>query len=62
MKISRRDFFKCPMDDGAGAYVTNTLNNTVSVVDTTAYRVAATVPVGQAPNGISYWYITGGMP
>ena len=34
------------------AYVTNSGNNTVSVVDTATNSVAATIPVGWAPVGI----------
>jgi len=49
-------------DDGAWAYVTNTKDNTLSVVDTKARRVQATIPVGGAPNGVSHLHAGGGMP
>ena len=48
--------------DGATAYVTNSSDNTVSIINTATGQVTAEVPVGQKPNGISYWYRTGGMP
>lgn len=40
--------------DGAFAYVTNQQDNSVSVVDLAMGEVVATLPVGAAPNGISY--------
>lgn len=49
-------------DDGLTAFVTNVADNTVSVVDTTARRAVATIAVGEAPNGISHWHVSGGMP
>lgn len=49
-------------DDGRFAYVTNIADNSVSVISTANNTVIATIPVGAAPNGISYWYGTGGMP
>jgi len=49
-------------DDGMTAFVTNVADNTVTVVDTAARRAVATVAVGEAPNGISHWHVTGGMP
>jgi YVTN family beta-propeller protein len=49
-------------DDGTRAFVTNIVENTVSVVDTAARTVVATVPTGEAPNGIAHWHVTGGMP
>ena len=48
--------------DGKFAFVTNALDNTVSVVNTSSHSVAATIPVGGKPNGISFWDATGGMP
>lgn len=39
--------------DGRFAFVTNTYANSVSVLDMTERRVAKTVSVGKAPNGIS---------
>lgn len=49
-------------EDGSLVYVTNTLEDTVSVVDAATRQVTATIPVGDAPNGIAHWHITGGMP
>lgn len=49
-------------DDGRLAYVTNTADDTVSVVDTAERRGIATVAVGAAPNGISHLHVGGGMP
>ncbi|MBI3204314.1 MAG: YncE family protein [Myxococcales bacterium] len=49
-------------DDGALAYVTNVADDSVSVVDTAALSVVATISVGTKPNGISHWHRTGGMP
>lgn len=48
-------------DDGMTAFVTNVADNTVTVVDTVARRAVATIAVGEAPNGISHWRLTGGM-
>ena len=49
-------------DDGSRAYVTNIASATVSVVDTATRTVVETVPVGERPNGIAHWRVTGGMP
>lgn len=49
-------------EDGARAYVTNIADRSVSVVDTAARRAVATVEVGDKPNGIAHWHMTGGMP
>ncbi len=48
--------------DGKNIYVTNSLDNTVSVIDAATQKVTSTVTVGKGPNGISYWFETGGMP
>ncbi|RJQ23038.1 MAG: YncE family protein [Nitrospiraceae bacterium] len=48
--------------DGKAAYVTNTSDNTISIIDVITQKVTGTVPVGKGPNGISYWFATGGMP
>ncbi|MCG2461171.1 hypothetical protein K8352_10465 [Flavobacteriaceae bacterium F89] len=48
--------------DGLRVYVTNTMDNTVSVIDVATQKAIYTVPVGKEPNGISYWFKTGGMP
>ncbi|KAA9325686.1 YncE family protein [Adhaeribacter soli] len=47
---------------GKTAYATNTNSNTVSVIDVNSEKVIAIVPVGFTPNGISFWFETGGMP
>ena len=47
---------------GTTVYVTNSIDNTVSVIDVATQRVIRTIPVGKGPNGISYWFETGGMP
>lgn len=39
---------------GVRAWVTNTYDNTVSVVDLTALSVSPALPVGQGPSGISF--------
>lgn len=49
-------------NDGKYAFVTNSLDNTVSVIEVSSQSVIKTIAVGKAPNGISYWYKTGGMP
>lgn len=49
-------------EDGAWVYVTNTGEATVSVVDVALGKTIAAIPVGKAPNGISHWHGTGGMP
>lgn len=48
--------------DGKTVYVTNTIDNTVSLIDVATQKVTRTIPVGKGPNGISYWFETGGMP
>ena len=48
--------------DGTTVYETNSIDNTVSIIDVTTQKVIATIPVGKGPNGISYWFETGGMP
>jgi len=48
--------------DGKTAYVTNTLDNTISIIDVITQKVTDTITVGKGPNGISYWFETGGMP
>ncbi len=48
--------------DGTTVYVTNSIDNTVSVIDVATQKVTRTVSVGKGPNGISYWFETGGMP
>ncbi len=47
--------------DGTTVYVTNSIDNTVSVIDVATQKVIRTIPVGKGPNGISYWFETGGM-
>lgn len=49
-------------EDGARAYVTNIAERTVSVVDTAERTVVATIGVGDKPNGIAHWHVSGGMP
>ncbi|MFO0646483.1 MAG: YncE family protein [Polyangiales bacterium] len=49
-------------DDGREAFVTNFADNTVSIVDTATRRAVATVAVGESPNGVAHWHVTGGMP
>jgi YVTN family beta-propeller protein len=39
---------------GRWAWVTNSFDNTVSTIDLAALSVAATIPVGKGPNGISF--------
>lgn len=48
--------------DGTTVYVTNSIDNTVSIIDVATQKVTRTIPVGKGPNGISYWFETGGMP
>lgn len=48
--------------DGKKAYVTNSDDDTVSVIDLVSGTVEKTIPVGLEPDGISYWYEGGGMP
>ena len=49
-------------DDGSRAYVTNIADRSVSVVDTLGRRVVTTIGVGDRPNGIAHWHVSGGMP
>lgn len=49
-------------DDGRTAYVSNIAARSVSIVDTAARLVVATVEVGERPNGIAHWHVSGGMP
>jgi YVTN family beta-propeller protein len=41
--------------DGRYLYVTNLLDDSVSVVHRESFTVVATIPVGMSPNGIGYW-------
>ncbi|MFN0176469.1 MAG: YncE family protein [Saprospiraceae bacterium] len=47
---------------GEKAFVTNTLGNSVSIIDLSSRSILSTISVGKSPNGISYWFPTGGMP
>lgn len=49
-------------EDGKKVFVTNSLSNTVSVIDAGTQKVIQTIPVGKGPNGISYRFPDGGMP
>ncbi|MEK7253763.1 MAG: YncE family protein [Bacteroidota bacterium] len=49
-------------NDGRFAFVTNLNDDSVSVIDVASKAVVATVPVGDSPNGIGFWFTTGGMP
>lgn len=49
-------------NDGRFAFVTNLNDDSVSVIDNVSKTIVATVPVGDSPNGIGYWWKTGGMP
>ena len=40
-------------EDESSAWVTNTFDNTVTVIDLAALRAVATYPVGARPNGIT---------
>lgn len=48
--------------DGLHAYVTNSAANSVSHLKLDSWTVDKTVPVDDAPNGISYWEDMMGMP
>ncbi len=49
-------------NDGRFAFVTNLNDDSVSVIDIASKTVVATIPVGDSPNGIGFWWKTGGMP
>jgi len=49
-------------NDGTRVYVTNKLNNSVSVVNGSDYSLVCEIPVGAGPNGITYWTAHGGQP
>ena len=58
LKFARLILFAAPLLLGSGqagaapkAYVGNFADNTVSVVDTAAGKVVATIPVAQGPHG-----------
>lgn len=48
--------------DGKKIYVTNNLDNSVSVIDAENLAVTATVHVGMEPNGITWWSTAGVQP
>lgn len=48
--------------EGKTVFVTNSMDNTVSLIDVATQKVIRIIPVGKDPNGISYWFETGGMP
>lgn len=49
-------------NDGSKVFVTNSEDNTVSVIDGKTHAVIATIPVGVEPNGITWWCTVGGQP
>lgn len=49
-------------NDGLMVYVTNKLNNSVSVVNASDYSIVCEIPVGADPNGITFWTLRGGQP
>lgn len=49
-------------NDGKTAFVTNSLSNTVSVIDILTGNITKNINVGRSPNGISYRFPGGGMP
>jgi YVTN family beta-propeller protein len=49
-------------NDGKTAYVTNSGDYSVSVIDIAGKKVKNTITAGTSPSGISYWYGEGGMP
>jgi YVTN family beta-propeller protein len=44
------------------AYVTNLVDNTVSVIDTARNKVVATIPVGTAPFAVAFAAVTPDAP
>ncbi len=48
-------------NDGSKAYITNKNDNTVSVINISTNSVEKTIPVGEQPNGVSYWYSVNGV-
>jgi YVTN family beta-propeller protein len=44
--------------DGTRAYVTNTIDGTVSVISTASNKVVATIPVGNFPLAVSFATVT----
>jgi YVTN family beta-propeller protein len=51
--VGNSPFLVAVAPDGKHAYVTNLASNNVSVIDTGSDTVAATVPVGSNPVGVS---------
>jgi YVTN family beta-propeller protein len=49
-------------NDGRHAFIANSGDNSVSVIELQIQKVTATIAVGSLPNGISFWYKGGGMP
>ena len=49
-------------NDGSTVFITNQQDNTVSIIDVATQKVKGSFPVGKNPNGLSYWFKTGGMP
>lgn len=43
-----------PSDDGRSVFVTDTFDDTVSVIDVASQKVVNTISVGNAPNGITF--------
>ncbi|MCC6752906.1 MAG: hypothetical protein IT266_02860 [Saprospiraceae bacterium] len=48
--------------DGKRAYVTNSGENTLTIVDVATQKPVKTLPVGESPNGVSFMFPGGGMP
>ena len=41
-------------DDATRAFIANTVDNSVSVIDTATQRVVGTIPVGEGSGGITF--------
>lgn len=62
IKVGRAAHGVVISNDGKTAYVTNSADYSVSVIDVATRKVKNNIMVGISPNGISYWFGTGGMP
>lgn len=49
-------------NDGTRAYVTNSGENTLTIVDVATQKPVKTLPVGETPNGVGFLFPGGGMP
>ena len=54
IKVGEHPYCAVASPDGKTLYVSNTQDDTVSVIDLNSHKIIATIEVGMTPEGISY--------